>query len=153
MSNTYSMMQSRSWEANWSAASQEIPRISRNQKVQYRTHKRPPLVCILGQPNTVHIHSFHFLEIHSNIIHPSTPRSPQWSPPSDFSTKTLYKPSPHTYAPHAQPIPFFSNLSPAKYWVRSTSHLAPRFAISSIPRYLVTPIYKCFPQHPVLKHP
>ena len=37
---TYSMVQSPSWEANWFAASQEIPRISRNPKVHYRTHKR-----------------------------------------------------------------------------------------------------------------
>jgi len=36
------MVQSPSWEANWFAASQEIPRISRNPKVHYRTHKRPP---------------------------------------------------------------------------------------------------------------
>ena len=42
-------------------------------------------------------------------------------------------PSPHPYAPHAQPITFFSILSPAQYWVRSASHLAPRYAISSIP--------------------
>ena len=40
---TYSMVQSPSWEANWFAASQEIPRISRNPKVHCRTHKRPPL--------------------------------------------------------------------------------------------------------------
>jgi len=33
---TYSMVQSPSWEANWFAASQEIPRISRNPKVHYR---------------------------------------------------------------------------------------------------------------------
>jgi len=41
------MVQSPSWEANWFAASQEIPRISRNRKVHYRTHKRPPpeIVC------------------------------------------------------------------------------------------------------------
>ena len=30
---TYSMVQSPSWEANWFAASQEIPRISRNPNV------------------------------------------------------------------------------------------------------------------------
>ena len=46
-----------SWKANWFAASQEIPRISRNPKVHYRTHKRPPPVPILGQPNPVHIHT------------------------------------------------------------------------------------------------
>ena len=41
---TYSMVQSPSREANWFAASQEIPRISRNPNVHYRTHKRPPPV-------------------------------------------------------------------------------------------------------------
>ena len=76
---TYSMAQSPSWEANWFAASQEIPRISRNPKVNYRTHKLPPPVSILGQPNPVHIPTSHLLEIHPYIIHPSKPRSPQWS--------------------------------------------------------------------------
>ena len=75
---TYCMVQSPSWEANWFAASQETPRISRNPKVHYRTHKRPPPVAILGQPNPVHIQTSHLLEIRSNIIRPSTPRSPQW---------------------------------------------------------------------------
>jgi len=40
------------WEANWFAASQEIPRISRNPKIHYRTHKRRPPVSILGQPKS-----------------------------------------------------------------------------------------------------
>ena len=73
------MVQSPSWEANWFAANQEIPRISRNPKVHYRTHKRPPPVSLLGQPNAVHIPTSHLLEIHPNIIHPPTPRSPQWA--------------------------------------------------------------------------
>jgi len=73
------MVQSPFWEANWFAASQEIPRISRNPKVHYRTHNRPPPVSILGQPNPVHIPTPYVLEIYDNIIHPSTPRSPQWS--------------------------------------------------------------------------
>ena len=34
----------------------------------------------------------HLLEIHPNIIHPSTPRSPQWRVPSGFPTETLYAP-------------------------------------------------------------
>ena len=42
---TYSMMQSPSWEANWFAASQEIPRILWKPKVHYRSHKRPPPVA------------------------------------------------------------------------------------------------------------
>ena len=97
-------MQSPPWEANWFAATQEIPRISRNPKVHYRTHKRPPPVSILGQPNPVHIPTFHLLEIHPNIIHPSTPSSPQWSPTLRFPhqdpihpwllTHTCHMPSP-----------------------------------------------------------
>ena len=58
------MVQSPSWEANWFAASQEISRISRNPKVHYRIHKRPPHVSILGQPNPVHIPTSHLLEIY-----------------------------------------------------------------------------------------
>ena len=73
------MVQSPSCEANWFAASQEIPRISRNPKVHYRTHKLPPPVPILGLPNPIHITTSHLLEIRPNIIHPFTPRSPQWS--------------------------------------------------------------------------
>ena len=115
------MVQRPSWEANWFAGSQEIPLISRNPKVHYRTHKRPPPVSIPGQPSPVHIHTSHLMEIHPNIIHPSTPRSPQWFFPSGFPTKTLYAPSPHPYAPHAQPISFFSILSFAQYKLFSSS--------------------------------
>ena len=81
---TYSIVQSPSWEANWFADSQEIPRISRKPKGHYRTHKRPPPVSILAQPNPVHIPTFHLLEIRPNIIHPSKPRSPQRSPSLRF---------------------------------------------------------------------
>ena len=108
------MVQSPSWAANWFAASQDIPRISRNPKVHYRTHKRPPPVSILGQPNPVHIPTSHLLEIHPNIIHPSTLRSHQWSlslrfPHQDpihppLLTHTRHMPSPSQssrfYHPH-----------------------------------------------------
>ena len=95
---TYSMVQRPSWEANWFAASQEIPRISRNPKVHYRTHKRPPPVSILGQPNPVHIPTSHLLEIRPNIIHPSTPRSPQRSLSLRFPHQDPIRPPllPHT---------------------------------------------------------
>ena len=121
-------MQSPSWEANWFAASQEIPRISRNPNVHYRTHMRPPTFSILGQPISVHKPPSHLLEIHPNIIHPSTPMSPQWTLSLRFPHQDPNTPSPHPYALHAQPISFFSILSPAHYWVRSTNHLAPRYA-------------------------
>ena len=88
------MVQSPSWEANWLAASQEIPRILWNPKVHYRTHKRPPPVPILGQPNP----------IQSTYPHPTFWRSililsthlrlglPSGLSPSGFTTKTLYVP-------------------------------------------------------------
>ena len=134
---TYLLVQSPSCESDWIAASQEIPRILWSPKVHYHTHKRPPPVSILGQPNSVHIPTSHLLEIHSNIIHPSTPRSSQWSFSPPVSPPRPYTPhSPHPCAPHAQPISFFSILSPAQYWVRSTNHLAPRYTISSIPPLL-----------------
>ena len=93
---TYSMVQSPSWEANWFAASQEIPRILWNPKVHYRTHKPPPPVPMLGQPNPVHIPTSHLLEIQPNIIHPSTPRSPQWSPSLRFPHHNPIHPPLHT---------------------------------------------------------
>ena len=43
--------------------------------------------------------------------------------PSGLPTKNLYTPSPHPYTPHAQPISFFSILSPAQYWMSSTDHI------------------------------
>ena len=91
---TYSMVQSPSWEANWFAASQEIPRILLNRKVLYCTHKRPPPVPILGQPNPVHIPTSHLLEIHPNIIQSTHLRLglPSGLFPSGFPTKTLYAP-------------------------------------------------------------
>ena len=91
---TYSVVQSPSWEANWFAASQEIPHISQNPKVHYRTHKCQPTVSIPGQPNPVP--TSYFLEIHPNIIHPSTPRSPQWSLSLRFPHQDpIHTPSPH----------------------------------------------------------
>jgi hypothetical protein len=48
------MVQAPSWEDNWFAASQEIPRISRNPKVHYRTHKSTPPASILGQPSPIY---------------------------------------------------------------------------------------------------
>jgi len=101
------MVQSSSWEANWFAASQEIPRISQNPKVHYLTHKHPPPVSILGQPNPVHIPASHLLEIHPNI-HLSKPRSPHWSSSLRFPHQDPVHPPFLTYTRH-MPSPSHSN--------------------------------------------
>jgi hypothetical protein len=49
VTDTYSMEQSLSWEANWFSASQEFPHILWNSKVQYRIPKCRPPAPILSQ--------------------------------------------------------------------------------------------------------
>ena len=60
---TYSVEQSPFWEANRFSASQQIPRILWNTKVQYRDHKCPPQVPILSQLDPVHTRTSHFVKI------------------------------------------------------------------------------------------
>jgi hypothetical protein len=68
-----------SWEANSHWASQEIYRFLWNPKVHYRVHKSPPLIPVLSQMHPVHTFPPYFPKMHSNIIHPSTPKSSEWS--------------------------------------------------------------------------
>ena len=87
---TYSVVQSPSWAANWFAASQEIPRISRNPKVHYRTHKRlslswaRPVQSIYPHPTSWR--SILILSTHLRLGLPSGLL------PYGFPTKTLYTP-------------------------------------------------------------
>ena len=85
----------------------KFPAFLLNPKVHYRTHKRSPPVPVLGQPNPVHIPTSHLLEIHPNIIHPSMPRSPQWSFSLRFPHQDTIRPSGHyhtvmQYLTHSQ---------------------------------------------------
>ena len=70
----------------------KFPAFLSNPKVHYRTHKRPPSVPILCQPNPVHIPTSHLrrsiliLSTHLRLGLPSDLF------PSGFPTKTLYAP-------------------------------------------------------------
>ena len=120
-------------EANWFAASQEIPRILRNPKVHYRTQKRPPPVSILGQPNPVHIPTSHLLEIHPNIIHPSRSRSSRWSTSLRFPQQDPIHPPLLTHTRH-MPSPSHSSRFYHPYNMgEECKSLTPCYAISSIP--------------------
>ena len=91
-------------------------------------------LSILGQPNPVHIPTSHLPEIHPNIVHPSTPRSPQWSLSLRFPpTKTLY--TPLSSPIHATcPAHFILlDLITRTILVEVYKLLAPLYAVSSIP--------------------
>ena len=126
---THSTVHSPSWAANWFAASQEIPSISRNLKVHYRTHKCPPLVSILGQLNPVHKPTSHLLEIHPSIIHPSTRRSPEWSLSFRFPYQKSCK---HLLLTHTRHMP-------------SPSHSPPFYHPSNNQQKMQTVYWQVFP--------
>ena len=125
---THSMVRSPSWEANWFAASQEIPRILWNPKVHYRIHKGPPPVPILDQPSLGHIPTSHLLEIHPNIIHPSTPKFPQWSLSLRFLHQDPIRPPLLTHTRH-MPSPShrfktYRDTSSVATWITTKYHPA-----------------------------
>jgi hypothetical protein len=81
---TYSMEQSPSWEANGLSANQEITRILWNPQGSL-PYSQVPATCPYPEPawSSPYTHA-PFPEDASNIILPSTPGSPEWSPSLRF---------------------------------------------------------------------
>jgi hypothetical protein len=126
---TYSIEQRPSWEANRFSV-KKFPAFYVKPKVHYRIYKCPPPVPILSQINPVHTVTSHLLMIHLNSILPPMPGSFKWS----LSVRFPHQNPVHTslrppYVLHAQAISFLSIWLPEKYWVRSTSHLGPRYVV------------------------
>ena len=86
------MVQNPSWVANWFAASQEIPRISRNPKVHYRTHKRPPLPHVFLNMNV----------LQGGVV--STSPNPQAGGPPLVDCPRLLIQFIHSYPPYQRPF-------------------------------------------------
>jgi len=107
-----------------------------------------------AQPNPVHIPTSHLLEIHPNIIHPSTPRSPQWAlslrfPHQDPIHLSLLAHTRHMPSPsHSSKFYHPHNI----VWGVQIIYLLVMQS-PSLPRYLVPPMSKYSPQHHILKHP
>ena len=101
---TYSMEQSPSWKVNrpcsWSRKSPYFvePEVS-------LPHSQVPSSCPYTKPARS---SSHLLEIHLNIIFPSTPGSPKWSLSLRFSDQNPVHASPLTHTPY-MPIPSHSS--------------------------------------------
>ena len=133
LDTTYCTVQSPSWEITGLQLVKKFPAFHGTRRfITALTRVRhlslswaSPIQSIYPHPNSCR--SILILSTHLHLCFPSGLL------PSGFPSKTLYTPSPNPYVPHAQPISFFSILSPAQYWVSSTSHLAPRYADSSIP--------------------
>ena len=85
--HTYFKEQNSSCATNRFSASQRIPRILCDPKVDYRIHSCPPTVPILSQLDPVHTLTSHFHKIYLNISDPSTLGSPKWNPSLMFPNR------------------------------------------------------------------
>ena len=95
----------------------------------------------------------HIPQIHPNIIHPSTPRSPQWSPSLRFPLQDpihpLSSPIRATCPAHLILLDFITRTILDEQYRSFSSSLCTLLHS----RYLVPPRSKYSPQHLVLKHP
>jgi hypothetical protein len=132
----------------------KFPAFLWNPKVPQRTHKCPPPVPILSQLHLVPMTPYDFLNIHLNIILPSTSGSPQQSLSLRFPHQQPVHPSllPHPgYMPRSSHSSRFNH--PHNDWVRNKDHSAPHYVTFSTP-LLPCPTYtQIFPSTPYSQTP
>jgi len=146
--STVSMEQSPSWKANTHTASQEIPHLLWNPKVNYLVHKGPSLVLPLSQAHPAHNFPPYFPKIHS------TPKTSKWSLTFSIYNQNIvcislifhacYMPRPSNPPWFDQPNNTWRKVEVMRLSIKqSSSDSCHFFPLSS----------KYPPQHPVLKHP
>jgi hypothetical protein len=84
-----------------------------------------PTVLILSQLNPVHTPTFHFLNIHLNIILPSTPGSPKWSLSLRFPHQ---KPEYASLLPHTWHSRFHTHAKKWSFWIVQCASCLEAFA-------------------------
>jgi len=141
---SHSTEQSPSWEANSSAASQEIPCVSWNSEVRHSMQKSPSPPVPNPEPDQSSLCSHGSLSVlvlssHRHLGFPSG------FFPSGLPTKTLHAPLLSTHVPHVSSISLYL-ISSTEYrpWSPSLCRLLPSNLDSLRPKYLS--------QHPVLQH-
>ena len=150
---TYHMEQSSSWEASQFSACQEIPPF-------YGTRRFITAftsACHLSLSWARSIQSMilsHFLNIHLNIILPSTPGSSKWSLSFRFTHQnTIYT----SLLPHSATCPthliLLYFITQSIFGEGYTSLSFSLCGFSPLPCYLVPLRPKYSPQYPILKHP
>ena len=116
-------------------------------------HSQESATCPCPGPAQSSPHT-HLLEIHPNIIHPSTPRSPQWSLSLQFPHQDPIRPPILTHTRH-MPSPSHSSRFYHPHNIGWGVQIIKLLVTQSPPfsRYLVPPTSKYSPQQHILKHP
>jgi hypothetical protein len=142
-----------SWGASNCTATQELPNILRNPKVQYRTHKRSSLIPILSQIIPIHTIPSCLPKIRFDIVHPPTSCSSHWHLYFWFSQQYLIC---------IFPLPFVLHPRPSHpTWLDHSNYTWRRVQVMKLLIMLFSPTSCHFNplrsnyshQHPVLTHP
>jgi len=120
---TNSMGRLHSWEADGSSSDQQISHTFWVSKVCCFVHRTAKLISVLSQINPFHASPPYFLEIHFNIILPSTTRPAEWPLCFRFPHQNPVCTSPLSpYVLHVSSMPLFFIRTRYVHYVHNPSH-------------------------------